>query len=150
MKKGVFTSFLLVAFIGLLMYSVSAANSAEKNANVKESKMATLHKINIKAYHPKSYHVKIGDLIQCYIDFPLSPDSKVSDIAVSVQNSNLEIIGVMDTSNPEKPDAGQVSAFFYVAGKIAKKPTLCYIRLTPFIVDRTAKQYNIAFMIIGS
>jgi len=93
-----------------------------------------------KDSHPRSYLVNIGDVVQCYINFPLTPSSIVEDIEVSLENDKLQKIGVVITSDLRMPGSGQRSAFLYVldAGS-------CTVTLRPVIGGEVDREYLITF-----
>ena len=93
-----------------------------------------------KDSHPRSYLVNIGDVLQCYVNFPLTPSSIVEDIAVSLENDKLQKIGVVITSDLRMPGSGQRSAFLYVldAGS-------CTVTLRPVIGGEVDREYLITF-----
>ena len=67
--------------------------------------------IDIKADHPKAYHPAIGDLVQCYIDFPVVPEQIVDDLKVRIDGSALALVAKVNTSKPGIVGSGQYSVF---------------------------------------
>lgn len=110
--------------------------------------MATWHKIQIdQKEHPPSRDVGIGDVIQCYINFALTPGSFVKDIVVSISNGSLARIGVAITSDFSMAGGGQMSAFFFVYGDLTGRDELCTLRLIPVIPGQVAQQHEITFKV---
>ncbi len=107
-----------------------------------EQKKGRLFPVRIdKDSHPRSYPVNIGDVVQCYINFPLTPSSIVEDIEVSLENDKLQKIGVVITSDLRMPGSGQRSAFFYVMDGGS-----CTVTLRPVIGGAVDKEYLITFL----
>ena len=78
----------------------------------RDDPVGRLHRIDTKAQHPKAYHPRIGDLVQCYVDFPIVPERIVSELKVSIDGTSVSLVGVVATSRPRIVGSGQVSAYF--------------------------------------
>ena len=59
-----------------------------------------------------SYHPIIGDLLKCYLDFPIVPEQIVDDLEVSVEGKSVSLVAVVSTSSPKIVGSGQISVFF--------------------------------------
>jgi len=108
----------------------------------KRLNIPTWHKIRIdKESHPRSYKVKTGDLVQCYLDFGLPSEPSLPEMKVNIDNFVMTEIGVIPTPDLNKEGSGQLSAFFFI-----QEEGLCHIRFTPDVPGKTTKEYNIAFL----
>jgi len=104
--------------------------------------MSNILKIKInEEEHPKAYHPQIVDILQCYMNFPISPECIIRDIVSFVDKPNVLEIGTAITSDMNLTGAGQRSAFFFV-----QQEGLCRIRLVPVIPGELAKEYVIAIL----
>jgi hypothetical protein len=104
--------------------------------------MAEWQKVRIdEDAHPKSYHVKVGDLVQCYMSFALSPPSIVRDIAVFLETEVMRKIGVVHTPGSMAIGVGQISAFFFVQNE-----GLCTVHLVPVVVGEMASEHSLTFL----
>lgn len=71
-----------------------------------------LHRIDIKTDpHPKAYHPHIGDLVQCYLNYPIVPGQIVDKLKVTLEGSSIALVAVVDTTRPRTMGACQWSAF---------------------------------------
>lgn len=89
--------------------------------------------------HPKAYHPNVGDVVQCYINFAITPDTIIQDVGASVNEPHLVKIGTAFTSDPAMAGGGQISVFFYVLDE-----GLCQLRLVP--IGSETKEYVIAIL----
>jgi len=107
-----------------------------------EEHVGRLHRIDIKAEHPKAYHPTVGDLVKCYIDFPIVPEQIVSDLRVSVDGNSLSFVGVVSTSKPKIVGSGQVSAYL-----VPRVPGLSQVSITVNIPGQKPKTYKMSFLV---
>lgn len=91
--------------------------------------------------HPRAYHPHIGDVIQFYIDYPITSTTAPVNIDYSVENEVLVNIGIANTSDPKKPGGGQLSAFLYTMGE-----DLCHVTLRPSVENNSGNEYRIAIL----
>jgi len=90
--------------------------------------------------HPRSYPVKVGDLVECYVPFKVGPHY-VRDLSLFVQHEGLKEIGVVYTSDPNTTGEGRISAFFFV-----QSAGFCTVRVTPVVVGEVAVEYAMSFL----
>ncbi len=110
--------------------------------------MGSLRKIQIDLdKHPDHYDVEVGDVIQCFIDFPLMPSTSVDAIVVFVRGQSLEEVGVIITSEFGLSGSGQMSAFFYVYGDFTGNDEFITVRLTPVVSGQIARTHEITFKV---
>ena len=110
--------------------------------------MGTLRKIQIDSdKHPDHYDVDVGDVVQCFIDFPLTPSTSVDAIVVFIGGQSLEEIGVIITSDFGLSGAGQMSAFFYVYGDFTGSDEFITVKLTPVVPGQIAQTHEITFKV---
>lgn len=104
--------------------------------------MATLHSVRIDLpQHPKAYHPQVGDVVQCTLDFAVTPGTDVSDIQVAIKQPVIKEIGVILTSAPGQMGGGQISAFLYAESK-----GLCHVRFTPMCNGKPLGSYEVTFL----
>ena len=99
---------LSLALAAIALVSVSSAVWAQTDTAPATGR---LHRIDIKAKHPKAYHPAIGDLVQCYLDFPVVPEQIVENLRVTTAGRSLSVIGVVGTSKPRIVGSGQISLY---------------------------------------
>jgi len=87
-----------------------------------------IHRIDIKATHPKAYHPVIGDIVKCYLDFPIVPEQIVDDLKISIDGKSLSLGAVASTSMPKIVGSGQISVFL-----MPRQPGLSEITIQPVI-----------------
>lgn len=87
----------------LFVTAVSACNA--------DDGIGRLHRIDIKAEHPEAYHPIVGDLVQCYLEFPVVPEQIVDNLQVTIEGNSVSLVTVASTSRPGIVGSGQVSAF---------------------------------------
>ncbi len=76
--------------------------------------MATLHRIRVdEDSQPKAYHLQVGDVAQCYLDYAVTPGTCVSGLEVALEGKSLRVIGVAATTRPDVMGSAQLSAFLY-------------------------------------
>ena len=92
---------IVIATLGIAAESLDAAD--------RDDPVGRLHRIDTKAQHPKAYHPRIGDLVQCYVDFPIFPERIVTELKVSIDGTSVSLVGVVATSLPKIIGSGQVS-----------------------------------------
>ena len=110
--------------------------------------MANLKKFQIDLdQHPEHYEAAVGDVIQCFINFPLTPGNMVDDIVVKVGGQSLAKIGVTITSDFGRPGAGQMSAFLFVYGDFTGNDEFITVELTPVIPDQIETSYEMTFKV---
>ena len=71
-----------------------------------------LHRIDVSAKHPKAYQPHVGDLLQCYADFPIVPGKILEGLEVVVAGTSVAATNVVSTSKVGIIGTGQISAFF--------------------------------------
>jgi hypothetical protein len=101
-------SFVFAALTVLPAVLASAAQPPE---------MHTVHKIDIKAQHPRAYHPAVGDVLQFYVRYAVTSDQIVQDLKFSIKGEQLARIGVINTTKPHIVGAGELSAFLLVKDK---------------------------------
>ena len=109
--------------------------------------MPQRHRIQIDDKHPNFYEAGIGDIIQCYVSFGLSPGSSVRSILTFVENGSLTDIGVAVTTDFRLFGAGEMSAFFFVYGDLTGRDELCRIRLMPVIPGQITNEYTLTIKV---
>ncbi len=87
-----------------------------------------LHRIDIRAQHPKAYHPQVGDLITCYFDFPVVPEQIPEDLQVSIEGKSVALVCVVNTSQPKIVGSGQFSVFL-----VPRQAGLSHVTITPHI-----------------
>jgi hypothetical protein len=80
-------------------------------ATADDDGVGRIHRIDIKAQHPNAYHPAVGDLVQCYIDFPIVPEQIISDLRPAIDGKSMSLVAVVSTSSPKIVGSGQVSVF---------------------------------------
>jgi hypothetical protein len=126
---------LIVAYLCALLITVAHAAAEEEH-------VGRLYRIDIKAEHPKAYHPTVGDLVKCYIDFPIVPEQIVDDLRVSVEGNSVYLVAVVSTSNPKIIGSGQVSAFL-----VPRVPGLSHVTITVNIPGQKPKTYKMSFLV---
>ena len=101
-----------------------------------------LHRIDIKATHPKAYHPYVGDLVQCYIDFPIVPEQIISDLRPTIDGKSVSLVAVVNTSKPRIVGSGQVSVFL-----APRQLGLSHVKIEVIIPGQKPKQYDITFLV---
>ncbi len=104
------------------------------------SEVGRLHRIDIKSQHPKAYHPAIGDLVKCYLDFPVVPEQIVDDLQVTIKGKSLLAVGVINTSKPKIVGSGQVSLFL-----MPRQLGLTKVTILPSIPGQETKPIEITF-----
>ena len=98
-----------------------------------------LHRIDIKADHPRAYHPRIGDLMQCYIDFPVVPEQIVDQLKVTIDGTSVALVATVNTSKPKIVGSGQYSAYFVPRGdglsKVTILPVITGQRPKPIVIS---------------
>ena len=101
-----------------------------------------LHRIDIKSAHPKAYHPAIGDLIQCYLDFPIVPEQIVEDLEVSIDGRPVSMLAVVSTSRPKIVGSGQISVYL-----VPRQAGLSTVTIQPVIPGQKPKLIEIVFQV---
>jgi hypothetical protein len=101
-----------------------------------------LHRIDIKAEHPKAYHPAIGDLVQCYLDFPIVPEQIVDDLRPTVEGKSMSVVATVSTSRPRIVGSGQVSLFL-----APRQPGLSRVKIEVTVPGQKPKTYEITFLV---
>ena len=114
--------------------------SGEKRHN--RYRTGRLYRIDIKARHPKAYHPRIGDLVQCYFDFPIVPEQIADGIETQVDGQSVTLVGVVSTSRRKIVGSGQVSAYL-----VPRISGLTKVTLTPVIPGQTPGPIEINFLV---
>lgn len=110
--------------------------------------MGNLRKIQIDLEkHPPHYDVEIADIIQCFINFPLTPSESVDAINISFGGQSLAKIGVVITSDFALMGSGQMSAFFYIYGNFTGNDEFITVRLIPVIAGQPTPAHEITFKV---
>jgi len=99
-----------------------------------------LHRIDIKATHPKAYHPEIGDIVQCYMDFPIVPEQIVVDLRIVIEGKSVSLVAVASTSRPKIIGSGQISVFL-----LPRQPGFSEITILPVIPGQTPSPAKIQF-----
>jgi hypothetical protein len=102
-----------------------------------------LHRIDVRATHPKAYHPRQGDIVQCYAR-PIEGESQLKELSAAVvQGDSVKILGIVDSS--EEGSAGAELSVFLVPAKAG----LCYLGVTPIPVKGTppTKPYRVPFLV---
>ena len=101
-----------------------------------------LHRIDIKATHPKAYHPSIGDLVQCYLDFPIVPEQIVDNLQITTAGKSIAVLGVVGTSKPRIVGSGQISVYL-----MPRQPGLSKLTILPVIPGQKPKPIEITFLV---
>jgi len=102
----------------------------------------TLVKVDLKAaVHPKAYHPKMGDLVECFLEYVVVPNQMVDDLKVRVESGRS--VGLVAVVHVQKlPGAGQISLFL-----APRDCGLTNIRVTPVIGKIDGKPVKLAFLV---
>jgi hypothetical protein len=111
-------------------------------ATADDDGVGRIHRIDIKAQHPKAYHPAVGDLVQCYIDFPIVPEQIISDLRPAIDGKSMSLVAVVSTSSPKIVGSGQVSVFL-----IPRDPGLSHVKIEVIIPGQETKTYDITFLV---
>ena len=133
--KNVFVAATCLCWIVAITPAVSTAVEPDERPG-------RLHRIEIKAKHPKAYHPSIGDIVQCYVDFPVVPEQIVSDLDVNTNGKSLVLVGVVNTSKPKIVGSGQYSAFF-----VPRQTGRTQLTIAIEIPGQTTKEYQMSFLV---
>jgi hypothetical protein len=102
-----------------------------------------IHRIDIKSqHHPRAYHPAVGDLVQCYLDFPILPDQIVVDLEVSIEGRPLSVVAVVSTSRPKIVGTGQISGYL-----LPRQAGLSKVKIQSMIPDRKTNPIEISFQV---
>ena len=123
-----------VPSIVLLMFCVCADTHSADEA----SDSGRLHRIDIKAFHPRAYHPSIGDLVQCYLDFPIVPEQIVDNLQIT----SATVLAVVSTSRPKIVGSGQISVYLMPRQLGSSKVTI-----QPVIPGQKPKPTEIIFLV---
>ena len=102
-----------------------------------------IHRIDIRATHPKAYHPAIGDIVQCYLDFPIVPEQIVGDLRITIEGKSLSLVAVASTSRPRIVGSGQISTFL-----MPRQPGRSAITIQPVIPGQKPKPIKINFLVV--
>lgn len=131
-RVGVFlTVAVVIVFVGIT--SGGAAS---------DERPGRLHRIDIKARHPNAYHPEAGDLVQCYIDFPIVPEQIIDDLRVVIAGKSMSLVAVVSTSRPKIVGSGQVSVFL-----APRQLGLSRAEIEVIIPGQKPKSYAITFLV---
>lgn len=125
--------------IGCLLLTFGFAS-----AQAEDRPVGQLHRIDVKAEHPRAYHPRIGDLVQCYLDFPIVPEQIVDELKVTIDGTSVSLVAVVNTSKPKIVGSGQVSAFF-----MPRNTGLSKVTILPVIPGQKPKPVEINFLVAG-
>jgi len=101
-----------------------------------------IHRIDINATHPKTYHPRIGDTVQCYMDFPIVPEQIVEDLRITIEGISVSFVSVVSTSQPKIIGTGQISTFL-----IPRRIGLSEITIRPVIPGQETRAVRIKFVV---
>jgi hypothetical protein len=124
---------LTIAFLGCMCGAATAAD---------DDGVGRLHRIDIKAQHPRAYHPVIGDLVQCYIDFPIVPEQIVDDLRPTIEGKSVSLVAVVNTSKPKIVGSGQASVFL-----APRQAGLSKVTIEVIIPGQKPKTYEINFLV---
>jgi hypothetical protein len=111
-------------------------------ATAADDRPGRLHRIDVKAVHPRAYHPDIGDLVQCYVDFPIVPEQIISDLRVKIEGNSVSLVAVVSTSKPKIIGSGQVSAFL-----LPRQLGLSKVTITVIIPGQKPKPYELNLLV---
>ncbi|MEQ8787820.1 MAG: hypothetical protein RIC55_16060 [Pirellulaceae bacterium] len=100
------------------------------------------HRIDLSETHAQVYELQVGDLVQCYLDFPIIPEAIVEDLELTIRGNRVRLVTVVYTSRPGIVGSGQVSAFLT---PIRPGPTQLSIR--PEIPGKDTKAVELQFVV---
>lgn len=129
----------------VIALSITALLSVTTSLPAQEGRLrevGRLHRIDIRSQHPKAYHPAIGDLVMCYLDFPVVPEQIVEDLEVTTQGKSLVVLGVVGTSLPKIVGSGQISVFL-----MPRQLGLTKVTILPSIPPRATKPIEITFIV---
>ena len=115
---------------------------AEQAAAAKLARPGTLHRIDLKAEHPRAYHPTFGDQIQCYLTFPVVPEEIVDDLQVEIEGKSVALVAVVQTSDAKKVGVGQISVFL-----VPRARGLSRLRVSPVIGGKPGKPFELRFLV---
>jgi hypothetical protein len=128
---------LLIVAIVIVFLSVNSGV-----ATAADDGIGRLHRIDIKAQHPKAYHPYIGDLVQCYIDFPIVPEQIIDDLRPTINGKSLSLVAAVSTSRPGIVGSGQVSVFL-----APRQLGLSHVKIEVIIPGQKPRTYEITFLV---
>lgn len=129
---------LLIAVVVCVFFSVTSGVTIA----AADDGPGRLHRIDIKAQHPKAYHPNTGDLVQCYIDFPIVPEQIISDLRPTIEGKSVNLVAVVGTSRPKIVGSGQVSVFL-----APRQLGLSHVKIEVIIPGQKSKTYEITFLV---
>ena len=111
-------------------------------ADAQDDGPGRIHRIDVRAQHPRAYHPRIGDLVQCYLDFPIVPEQIVVDLRATIDGNSVSLVGVVSTSRPKIVGSGQISVFI-----VPRQPGQTTITILPVIPGQSPKPITINFLV---
>lgn len=107
------------------------------------AEVGRLHRIDMRAQHPRAYHPSIGDVVKCYLDFPIVPEQIVDNLQVTTHGRTVSVIGVVSTSKPKIVGSGQISLYL-----MPRQLGLTKVMIQPVIPGQKPKPVEINFLIV--
>ena len=107
-----------------------------------DRKEPMLHRIDIKAQHPKAYHPTFGDLVQCYLNYPIVPGEIVDKLNVTIEGSSIALVAVVDTTRPKTVGASQWSVFL-----APRESGLGHLTVVPVCEGKDRTPVKITFLV---
>ena len=134
---------LALSGLSLLVFVQVGAGQANKDMPDRY-RTGRLHRIDIKARHPRAYHPRIGDVMKCYLDFPIVPEMIADGVETKVDGQSVTLVGVVSTSEPRIVGSGQVSVYL-----VPRISGLTKVTFTPVIPGQKPESIEINFFVDG-
>ena len=128
-----------LALAATVLLSATSSLSAEPES---QAKAGRLHLIDIRARHPQAYRPSIGDVVQCYMDFPIGPEQIVENLEVTTAGRTLSVMGVVGTSSPKIVGSGQISLYL-----MPRQLGVTKVTIQPSIPGQNPKPIEINFSV---
>ena len=127
---------ILTCFLVFILALVPASGQEEHSAP------GQLHRIEIGTDHAKPYRPRVGDLIQCFIDFPVVPERLIEDLRITIEGKSTALVTVVYTSKRGIVGSGQISAFMS-----ARQPGVSKVSIRPITNGKRRRAVLLTFLV---
>jgi hypothetical protein len=105
--------------------------------------MGTIQRIDMTDVpHPRAYHPALGDIVEVYLPFAITPSTTVDSLDVAINGDSVSLAAVVNNPPKELFGAGRISAFL-----VPKGAGLSNVTLTASIAGKPGKPIEMAFLV---